>query len=117
MRKAMVLVAAVLAACAPNAPPRAPEPVPAPSPHAKPKAPPEIVYVKAGRLFDGTGDSLKEHVAIVIEGGRIRSIGPEANVPAPAGARVVDLSRAVVLPGLIDCHVHLAHRADQWEPI
>jgi imidazolonepropionase-like amidohydrolase len=117
MRKAVVLAAA-LCACAPNAPPRAPDPPPAaPSAGAKPKAPPQIVYVKAGRFYDGTGDALKEHVAILIEGERIRAVGPEANVAAPPGAKVVDLSRAVVLPGLIDCHVHLAHRADQWEPI
>jgi imidazolonepropionase-like amidohydrolase len=117
MRKALVLVAA-LAACAPNAPPRAPEPAPAPSAAAKKaKGPPEVLYVKAGRFYDGTGDALKEHVAIVVEGERIRAVGPEANVPAPAGARVVDLSRAVVLPGLIDCHTHLAKRADQWDPI
>jgi imidazolonepropionase-like amidohydrolase len=117
MRKALTLALA-LSACAPNATPRAPEPAPVvASPAVKKKAPPEVLYVKAGRFFDGTGDALKEHVAIVVEGERIRAVGPEASVPAPAGARVVDLSRAVVLPGLIDCHTHLTKRADQWDPI
>jgi imidazolonepropionase-like amidohydrolase len=113
---AVVAVAGVVVSCAPL--PRAP--VSRPPENAGPpavKRPLEVLYVKAGRLFDGTGDVVREHMAIVIEGERIRSVGLEAAVPVPAGAKVIDLSRLTVLPGLIDCHTHLAKRADQWDPI
>ncbi|MGH9508439.1 MAG: amidohydrolase family protein, partial [Terriglobales bacterium] len=65
-------------------------------------------YIKAGRLFDGTSDKVRDNVVIVVEGERIKSIGLAAEVRIPAGATVVDLSRATVLPGLIDCHTHLS---------
>src|SRR2546428_680228 len=121
MRTLAIVVAAgaplFAAACAPPA--RAPEAPAMPSspPAAKPKAPPQIVYVKAGRLFDGTSDTVRERMALLIEGERIKAVAPEAQLPAPAGAKIVDLSHATVLPGLIDCHVHLGKRADQWDPI
>ncbi len=81
------------------------------------KPAPKITYIKAGRLFDGTGDTVRETMVIVIEGNRIRSVGAAAETPIPAGATVLDLSRATVLPGLIDCHTHLGARADRYDPI
>jgi imidazolonepropionase-like amidohydrolase len=69
--------------------------------------PPEGVAIRAGRLFDPrTGTNLANQV-IVIQGDRITDVGPADRVKIPAGARVVDLSGATVLPGLIDRHVHL----------
>src|SRR6202162_3709358 len=69
--------------------------------------PPEGVAIRAGRLFDPrTGTNLTNQV-IVIQGERITDVGPADRVKIPAGARVVDLSSATVLPGLIDRHVHL----------
>src|SRR5579871_5417089 len=81
------------------------------------KAEPKITYIRAGRLFDGTGDSVRENMVIVVQDDRIRSVGPAASVSIPAGATVVDLSRATVLPGLIDCHTHLGARADRYDEI
>ena len=81
------------------------------------KAAPAITYIRAGRLFDATSDNVRENMVIVVEGGRIRSVGPAASVSIPAGANVIDLSRATVLPGLIDCHVHLGSRADRYDEI
>jgi imidazolonepropionase-like amidohydrolase len=69
--------------------------------------PPEGVAIRAGRLFDPrTGTNLTNQV-IVIQGDRIADAGPADRVKIPAGARVIDLSSATVLPGLIDRHVHL----------
>ena len=69
--------------------------------------PPEGVAIRAGRLFDPrTGTNLTNQV-IVIQGERITDVGPADRVKIPAGARVIDLSSATVLPGLIDRHVHL----------
>jgi imidazolonepropionase-like amidohydrolase len=74
-------------------------------------------YIRAGRLFDGTGDSTRADVVVVVEGARIKAVGPAADVPIPAGAEVIDLSDATVLPGLIDCHTHLGNRADRYDEI
>ena len=68
---------------------------------------PEGVAIRAGRLFDPrTGTNLANQV-IVIQGERITDVGPADRVKIPAGARVIDLNGATVLPGLIDRHVHL----------
>ena len=76
-----------------------------------------ITYVRAGHLFDGTGDTTKNDVVIVIEGERIKRVGAAKEIAVPEGAHVIDLSKATVLPGLIDCHTHLGHRADRYEEI
>jgi imidazolonepropionase-like amidohydrolase len=78
---------------------------------------PAPVYVKAGHLFDATSDNLRDNMVLVIEGERISRIGPASEVQIPAGAEIIDLSHAWVLPGLIDCHTHLSYRADQYDPI
>ena len=83
---------------------------------ADPGSPP-AVYVKAGHLFDATSDALRDNMVLVIQGERITKVAPAAEITIPTGAEIVDLSRAWVLPGLIDCHTHLSYRADQYDPI
>jgi imidazolonepropionase-like amidohydrolase len=82
-----------------------------------PAAAPTVTYILAGRLFDATGDNVRETQVIVVEGERIKSVGSAASVKIPAGANVIDLTHATVLPGLIDCHTHLGSRADRYDPI
>ena len=67
--------------------------------------------IQAGRLFDPKSGQMLANQVVLIEGERITSVGSAATVPIPAGAKVIDLSRATVLPGLIDGHVHLTDAA------
>ena len=65
----------------------------------------KTVVIRAGHLLDvKTGRTLSNQT-IVIQGDKIASVGSDAQIPA--GAQVVDLSNATVLPGLIDAHTHL----------
>ncbi len=69
--------------------------------------PPQGVAVRAGRMFDPKSGTNLTNQVIVIKGDRITDVGPADRVQIPSGAKVVDLSHATVLPGLIDRHVHL----------
>ena len=65
----------------------------------------QVIAIRAGRLFDSRAGTLLTNQVIVIRGDRIVDVGP--SVAVPAGAQVIDLSMATVLPGMIDAHVHL----------
>jgi imidazolonepropionase-like amidohydrolase len=68
---------------------------------------PGVTAIRAGHLFDAKAGRLLADQVIVIDGERIAAVGAAADVQIPAGARVIDLSRATVLPGLIDAHTHM----------
>ena len=59
---------------------------------------PKTVYIRAGHLFDGTGDKTRDNMVIVIVGDRIQSVSPAGSVAIPAGATVVDLSMPPYFP-------------------
>jgi imidazolonepropionase-like amidohydrolase len=67
------------------------------------------VVIKAAHLFDAVSGTLTEHGLVVVKGTKIESVGSEA--PIPAGAEVIDLGDATILPGLIDAHVHLSQES------
>src|SRR4029077_14095731 len=69
--------------------------------------PAQGVAIRAGRLFDPKSGANLPNQVIVIKGDRIADVGPADRVQIPQGARIIDLSKATVLPGLIDRHVHL----------
>src|SRR5215471_11247668 len=63
----------------------------------------QIVAIKAGRVVDPDAGTVATNRVIVVENGRIKSIG----AAAPSGAKTIDLSNETVLPGLFDVHSHL----------
>ncbi len=69
--------------------------------------PPRTIAVRAGRLFDSQAGRMLTKQVVLISGERITEVGPEGHVQIPAGVRVIDLSNATVLPGLIDAHTHM----------
>lgn len=58
-------------------------------------------------LFDSRTASVRPGTTVVVEGDRIRSVGPDGQVPVPPGAEVIDAAGKTLLPGLWDMHVHL----------
>src|SRR6267154_3162144 len=71
-----------------------------------PPAPP-VLAVRASRLLDTKTGQIAIRQVVLIQGERITEVGPEAQIKIPAGAQVIDLSQATVLPGLIDAHTHM----------
>ena len=62
--------------------------------------------IHAGTLIDGSGAASRHNVSILIHDDRIT--GVESGFATPAGAELIDLSQATVMPGFIDCHVHVS---------
>ena len=73
--------------------------------------------IRAGKLVDVDAGRVLTNQVILVREGKIESIG--GNIAIPAGAAVIDLSKMTVLPGLIDCHTHLADgdHADNADPV
>jgi imidazolonepropionase-like amidohydrolase len=65
------------------------------------------IAIRAGHLFDSRTGRMLENQLIVVEGEKIKAVGPADSTTIPQGAREIDLSKATVLPGLIDGHTHV----------
>jgi len=61
--------------------------------------------IKAGKLIDTENGKVLDNQLILIENDTIKAVG--SNIAVPRGATIIDLSKATVLPGLIDCHTHV----------
>lgn len=75
----------------------------------------QVTAVRAGKLVDPDSGSVLRDQIILIRDSKIESVGKDVSIPA--GATVIDLSSMTVLPGLIDCHTHLADGARTGDPI
>jgi imidazolonepropionase-like amidohydrolase len=65
----------------------------------------QTLAIRAGRLFDSRTGTMLTNAIVLVRGDRIVDVGPSVTIPADA--RVIDLSAATVLPGMIDAHVHV----------
>ena len=79
------------------------------APLALAQTPPETIVLKAAHIFDARDGALKDGGLVVVQGERIVAVGGSA----PAGARVIDLGDATLLPGFIDAHTHLTMQLEK----
>src|SRR5215467_1712780 len=68
----------------------------------------DTLAILGARLIDGSGDDPLDNAGILIKGGRIVKVGRRKDVVAPRGAVIIEADGQTLLPGLIDCHVHLS---------
>src|SRR5438105_6340663 len=77
-------------------------------------APAQITAIRAGRLIDPDSGSVLTDQIILIQGNKIQAVGKALAIPT--GVNVIDLSTKTVLPGLIDCHTHVADGQSDGDP-
>lgn len=75
--------------------------------------PQQLTAIKCGRLIDGKSEKPIENAVILVEGSKIKEVGK--NVAVPTHAKIIDLSSATVLPGLVDAHTHILLQGDITE--
>lgn len=77
--------------------------------HLMAQSPASPTLIKAGRLLDPRTGTVLAPAAVLIEDGKVKEVGAPSQIEAhvPAGAKVIDLGMATILPGLVDGHTHL----------
>jgi imidazolonepropionase-like amidohydrolase len=71
-----------------------------------------LLAIKASRLFDAASGTLKANGVVVVQGEKIVSVATGGDARPPAGAALIDLGDATLLPGFIDAHTHLGDEFD-----
>jgi len=77
-----------------------------------PEPPPRRIALRAARLVDVRAGTIVQNPVVLVEGDRIRAAGRDLAVPA--GFEIVELPGLTLLPGLVDCHTHLAWQAESY---
>ena len=67
--------------------------------------------IVGGNLIDGTGNDPIKNSVILIDQGRLVSVGSVATTNVPRGTTIIDAEGYHVLPGIIDCHLHCTYRS------
>ena len=67
----------------------------------------QTLFLKNARIIDGNGGAPTESQSVLVRDGRISEIAPAESLLAPADGIEIDLSGKTLLPGFIDCHVHI----------
>jgi imidazolonepropionase-like amidohydrolase len=71
----------------------------------------QVTAIKARHLYDGRSDALRDDAVVVVEHGRIVSVG----ATVPPNAKLIDLGERTLMPGLIDAHTHIALHAGDYD--
>jgi imidazolonepropionase-like amidohydrolase len=74
--------------------------------------PPRTIAVRAARLVDPKGGTTIANPVVIVEGDKVKAVG--ANLAVPAGAEVIDLRAATLIPGLIDAHTHVTSQPTEY---
>lgn len=66
-----------------------------------------MIVVDAGYLYNGIADGIIVDARMHIDGDRVKEVGRQADLGVPSGAQHLEFGDSVVIPGLIDAHLHL----------
>jgi imidazolonepropionase-like amidohydrolase len=74
-----------------------------------------VIALVGGTVIDGTGLPAQKNAVVVVNKDRIEAIGVKGKVNIPVGAEIIDVSGKWILPGFIDCHIHLTYPLTETE--